>query len=172
VREVSPNGARRWAFDSGSTRSATARPHAAGTPPVHPLKPARSYAPTIPSCYFSLQAPIAVRCERRRSNVTPSGNPKQAEAQRNLRQWKLIAIALSSFPALRCLLRDQERRLLHCLGLLVVDLQARRGRVHDIDSKQVFQCARRRRQTSDNGFASSCGAARQPSTRRSRRPLR
>jgi len=34
VRDGSPSGARRWAFDSGSTRSATARPRAAGTRPL------------------------------------------------------------------------------------------------------------------------------------------
>ena len=33
VRDGSPTGARRWAFDSGSTRSATARPRAAGARP-------------------------------------------------------------------------------------------------------------------------------------------
>ena len=33
LRDGSPTGARRWAFDSGSTRSATARPRAAGTRP-------------------------------------------------------------------------------------------------------------------------------------------
>ena len=33
VRDGSPSGSTRWAFDSGSTRSATARPRAAGTRP-------------------------------------------------------------------------------------------------------------------------------------------
>ena len=33
VRDGRPSGARRWAFDSGSTRSATARPCEAGTRP-------------------------------------------------------------------------------------------------------------------------------------------
>ena len=36
VRDGSPSGARRWAFDSGSTRSAKARPRAAGRRPVPP----------------------------------------------------------------------------------------------------------------------------------------
>ena len=34
VRDGRPSGARRWAFDSGSTRSATARPREAGTRPT------------------------------------------------------------------------------------------------------------------------------------------
>ncbi len=38
VRDGSPSGARRWAFDSGSTRSATARPRAAGTRPKKSAK--------------------------------------------------------------------------------------------------------------------------------------
>ena len=33
VRDGNPSGSTRWAFDSGSTRSATARPRAAGTRP-------------------------------------------------------------------------------------------------------------------------------------------
>ena len=34
VRDGRPSGARRWAFDSGSTRSATARPRRVGTRPI------------------------------------------------------------------------------------------------------------------------------------------
>ena len=66
VRDGSPTGARRWAFDSGSTRSATARPRAAGTRP----DPRRPGATTCTSGATTLNAtPSATR------SFTPSVDP-------------------------------------------------------------------------------------------------
>ena len=44
-----PSGARRWAFDSGSTRSATARPRAAGTRPMCSAKHDQPPTPCQPA---------------------------------------------------------------------------------------------------------------------------
>ena len=62
MRDGSPSGARRWAFDSGSTRSATARPRAAGTRPG-PSRPGISNSAAsnahIHSAYLNLAPCVA-----------------------------------------------------------------------------------------------------------------
>ena len=54
-----PEGARRWAFDSGSTRSATARPRAAGTRPKESAKHDQPPTPCQPAAQRRLHATLA-----------------------------------------------------------------------------------------------------------------
>jgi hypothetical protein len=69
-----PEGSRRWAFDSGSMRSTTARPRAAGT------RPSRSLRQAEPITVASPEPPKKPDTQRRRPlPLPPERTPRMAE---------------------------------------------------------------------------------------------
>ena len=69
VRDGSPTGARRWAFDSGSTRSATARPRTAGTRPGPQRPGISSSTPFTPRVAPIQRQPGSPFCQLRQHRV-------------------------------------------------------------------------------------------------------